>query len=331
MTPVILLIAGALLGIIFSAFASAVETGTYCLNRLRLRVRAEQNYRGARRLARLFEQPGDLVLMALLGCTLADYFCTACVTALFLGAQFAPPAAEGWATLIVTPAVLVLGGVIPKDWFRREADVWMYRLAWPLERCVRLARATGFPWAMRQLTRRLLHRLDLRTTQDADPHLLARASVVGMLQEGAALGGLSRFQRELIERVMRISSVRAGNVMIPLSRAALVARTIPRDDFLRIARMAHFSRLPVHDGDARRIVGIVHVFDVLTDPEQRPVSAHVRPPVVVAAHASVSSVLLELQRARRTMAIVQDRRGAHVGLLTLKDLVEEIVGDLEAW
>ncbi len=331
MTSLVLLTAGALLGIALSACASAVETGTYCLNRLRLRVRAEQNFRGARRLARLFEQPGDLVLTALLGCTLADFITTACVTALFLDAQFPPTAAEGWATLLVTPAVLILGGVIPKDWFRREADVWMYRLAWPLEQCVRVTRATGFPFAMRQLARRLLHRLDLRAPQDADPHLLARASVLGMLQEGAALGGLSPFQRELISRIMRISSVRAGNVMIPLRRAALVPRTIAREDFLRIARMAHFSRLPVHDGDPHRIVGIVHVFDVLTDPEQRPVSAHLRPPIVVPAHASVSSVLLELQRARRTMAIVQDRHGAHVGLLTLKDLVEEIVGDLEAW
>ncbi len=137
-----LLLVGAAAGVTVSAFVSAVETGSYCLNRVRLRVRADQNQPAARRLAALLERQEDVVLMALLGNTVADYACTACVTALFIAAAVSPSHAELWAVLLVTPLLLVFGGIIPKDWFRREADHLMYRLVLPVEWSVRLARAT---------------------------------------------------------------------------------------------------------------------------------------------------------------------------------------------
>jgi len=130
---------------------------------------------------------------------------------------------------------------------------------------------------------------------------------------------------------LNLSAVRAADVMIPRDRVAMVPLEIGRDDFLRVARMAHFSRLPVYRGDSRQVVGIVNVYDVLTDREDRPVAAHVRVPVTFVEGTSVAAALLELQGSRETMAMVEDGEGRCVGLLTLKDLVEEIVGDLEAW
>ena len=130
---------------------------------------------------------------------------------------------------------------------------------------------------------------------------------------------------------MNLSAVRVDSVMIPRSRAATVPSDIPRDEFLRVARMAHFSRLPVYRGDARRIIGVVNVYNVLTDRHAQPVAEHVRPPVTLAEHVTVSAALLKLQRTREAMAIVVDRTDHCVGILTLKDLVEEVVGDLEVW
>jgi putative hemolysin len=119
--------------------------------------------------------------------------------------------------------------------------------------------------------------------------------------------------------------------MIPRQRIAAAPLHLPRDEFLRIARMAHFSRLPVYRDDARRIVGIVNVYDVLTDRDRQPVAAHVRPPLVFSPQVSVAAALPRMQRARQAMAIVEDGAGHCLGILTVKDLVEEIVGELEAW
>jgi CBS domain containing-hemolysin-like protein len=138
-------------------------------------------------------------------------------------------------------------------------------------------------------------------------------------------------QRDLMDRVMNISRTAVSAVMIPRERAAMVAQTIGRDDFLRIARMAHFSRLPVHDGNPRHVIGVVDVYDIFTDPERQPLQAHVRPPCRLAAATSVAAALLRMQQAHQAMAIVEDARGNCVGILTLKDLAEEIIGDIEAW
>ncbi|MEW6251560.1 MAG: CNNM domain-containing protein [Planctomycetota bacterium] len=327
---VALLVLGALAGVLLSGAVSAVETGSYVLNRVRLRVRAAREEPGARRLATLMERPDDIILMALLGNTLADYVCTVCVASLLLYAAVSGSTVELWTTLITTPLLLVLGGIIPKDWFRREADRWMYVLALPVEIAVRLARLTGFLWLMRKVNRWLVARLE-PGDGERDGSLMPRARVLRLLHEGAAAGGLTEFQRDVIERVMRLSEVRVANVMIPRARMAAVPRDIPRDDFLRIVRMAHFSRLPVYQGDARHVVGVVYAFDVLTDPQPRPIADYLRQPLVLREHEGVSAALLRLQQAREAMAIVADRIGQCVGILTLKDLVEEIVGDLEVW
>jgi CBS domain containing-hemolysin-like protein len=330
MSTVVVLLIGAAAGVVLSALASGIETGSYCLNRVRLRVRADQGQPAARRLATLVKRQEDVILTTLLGTTLADYICTACITALLMDAMVTPGHAQFWTVLLVTPLLLVFGGMIPKDWFRREADRLMYALALPLVWGVRAARATGFLWLMRRLTRALAARIHPSRPSD-EAHTLPRASVLRLLHEGAALGGLSRFQRDLIDRVMNLSNLRVAGVMIPRPRVAAVSQHIRREDFLRVARMAHFSRMPVYRGDPRNVVGIVSVFDVLSDRQVRPVVEYVRPHLGLPAHTSVAAALLTLQRRRETMAVVEDRGGQCIGILTLKDLVEEIVGDLEAW
>lgn len=330
MLTILLLLLGALAALVLSGFFSGAETGVYCLNRVRLRVAAEEGQRAARRLEAYTRRPEDLVITTLLGTNVADYLLTACVTAVLLRAAVSGGLAEVYTTAIATPLILVFGGIVPKDWFRRESNRLLLRLTWPLLLSLHAARATGLVWLLRGLTHALVRWIDPQRVE-SEHALLPRARTLHLLREGAVYGGLTATQRDLIERVLRLSEVRIGQVMVPRARAATVPRDIARDDFLRIARMAHFSRLPVHDGDPRRMIGVVNVYDVLTDEDCRPVGAHVRPPLFLPAHVSVSTALLRLQQLRQTMAIVQDRNGVCVGILTLKDLVEEIVGDLEAW
>ncbi len=326
-----LLLIGLVLALVFSALASGVETGVYCLDHVRLRVACEQREPAALRLERLVRNPQAVVISALVGTNIADYIATACVVALLLRAAIHEGRAELYATVIATPLVLVFGGIIPKDWFRRESNRLMARLSGPVLLWVRLMQAVGVVAALRALPRAILRWLAPGRVE-VEPDLLpSRARTLHLLREGAARGGLTRVQRDLIERVLNLSSVRVSDVMIHRNRAVLVPQDISREDFLRIARMAHFSRLPTYRGDPRHIVGIVNVYDVLTDRDSTPVAAHARPPVTLAEYVNVSAALLKLQRARETMAVVLDRTGNCVGILTVKDLVEEIVGDLEVW
>jgi putative hemolysin len=318
------------LAVVAGALASGSETGVYCLDHVRLRVACEQRDPAALRLERLVRDPQTVVISALVGTNVADYVATACVVALLLDAAVHEGRAELYATAIVTPLLLVVGGIIPKDWFRRESNRLMARLSGLLWLWVRLLQAVGIVAVLHALPRALLRWL-APGRAEAEPDVLPRARTLHLLREGAARGGLTHVQRDLIERVLNLSSVRVSDVLIPRNRAVLVPQDIARDDFLRIARMAHFSRVPTYRGDPRHIVGIVNVYDVLTDRDSKPVADHARPPVTLAEYMHVSAALLKLQRARQAMAVVLDRSGSCVGILTVKDLVEEIVGDLEAW
>jgi len=326
----VLLLAAAPAAILLSFLCSGMETGVYSLSRLHLSVAADRDLPGARRLSRLMRRPEDLLITILLGTNAADYLATAAVAALLLRTAVPHQLVELYATLLVTPVILVFGGVLPKNWFRQEADRLMYVLAFPLSVAVRLARGVGLIWLLRAVARAVLRLIQAQGPPEAA--LLPRARTMRLLQEGAIRGGLSDIQRDLIDRVMRISRTRVSSVMIPLERTARVPADIGRDDFLRVARMAHFSRLPVYgDHDSRRIVGIVSVFDVLTDRDQRPIRAHLREPYRLTPTTTVSGALVRMQRARQAMAIVQTRAGDCLGILTIKDLVEEIIGDLEVW
>ncbi|MBI5865655.1 MAG: DUF21 domain-containing protein [Planctomycetes bacterium] len=326
-----LLLAAAALGVLASSFVSAVETGSYVLNRVRLRVLSEQGNARARALAHVMQRPEDLVVALLLANTLVDFLTSNCVLHLLRRGDASAHRAELFTTLIMTPIILVFGGVIPKDLFQREADRWMYPLAQPIRGAVLLGRWVGIVPLMRVLTRALTRWIDPAQAQ-SDETGVPRMHVRRLLHEGAARGGLTVFQRDTLDRVLNIAQVRVADVMVPRARAAIISLDIGRADFLRVARMAHFSRMPAHQpGDPRRIVGIINVHDVIADLETRPIREYAQPALCVQDGETVPAAMLKLQNSRQVMGVAVDGAGNCVGLFTMKDLVEEIVGGLEVW
>lgn len=324
-----LLIAGAVLSVALSGLFSGTETGIYCLNRVRLRLHSEQGRPSARRVDALLRRPNDLIITVLIGTTIADYCASVCVAALLLRAVTGRQA-EIYTAMIMTPMIFVFGNAIPKNWFQRGSDRFMYPLSWILERIVQAARLTGAIWILGRLTRLVVRIVDPSGAARRED-VLPRAITLHILREGAARRGLTAAQSDMIERVMRLSEVRVGRVMIPRQRAAIIREDISRDDFLRIASMAHFSRFPMSRGGETRMCGVVNAYDVLTDEQQRPVREYARATIELRPDEPVSAALVKMQNARQAMAIVVDRSGECLGVLTIKDLVEEIVGDLAAW
>lgn len=326
----LLMILGLLLAVFASGLFSGLEMGIYSLNTMRLNLLADRGNKAAKRLRPFMSRYETLVSSALIGTNIADYVATACMTAALLHMSVGARQAELYATAVVTPLILVFGNILPKERFRVATDQWMYPLSWFVVTWTRLTQWTGLPAALSWLGRALLSVLDpSRAASERD--LLPRARMMRGLREGMERGGLSELQREAFERVMRLSGMRVNAVMVPLARAAMIPETIRREDFLRIARMAHFSRLPVYRRQTRDVIGVVHVFDVLADPEARPVTEHMREIHTMRPNETVPAALRQMQQAGQTMAVVKNLQGQCIGLLTIKDLVEEIVGEIEVW
>ncbi len=236
--------------------------------------------------------------------------------------------ADVYAAIILSPITFVFGDVVPKNWFHSQANRLMYPAAPLIKACVVLFRYTGILWVLESLTRALAV---LTGQDDADTWRGARGEVIGLLRETAATGTLTEEQTRMIERVMNLSNVRLGSIMIPRNRVITLPANADRRIFEQIVRKHNYSRLPILAADRRDVIGIVNIYDVLADQTGGPIADWIRPPVTIAARDSTTAALLKLRQARQAMGIVVDPRRGFVGIVTLKDLVEEIFGELGEW
>jgi CBS domain containing-hemolysin-like protein len=319
-----------------SGLYSGAETGLYCLNRLRLRVAAHGGDRRATLLQRLLgDQPGQLFTM-LIGTNVTDYLASACLTLLLLkwltlrhGLQVAEGQAEFYTTLILTPAVFIFGEVVPKNLFQRYSDRLMLVVARPLAMSYWVTKWTGLLRAQRWISDIVLRKVAKRAPTDYALH--PRADMYHMLREGAAGGALTATQAVMLERISALQGMQVGAVRVPISRVVTLRADLTLSEARRIVTTTSHSWMPVYRDDRQRLIGVVHFLDLLTGMPELIVEDYLWPAVEVQVNTPVTETLSMLQRTRRRMAFVGDANGQCVGIATVKDLVEEIVGELAAW
>jgi len=324
----------ALAGILLAAVANGMETGIYRLNRIRVRLRAEAGDRRARFLVGLLGDVRGLIVVCLVGYNVGVYVTTAFVTTLVEGAGWSesPVGVEILATMLLAPIFFVFTDVTPKSIFTYEADRWMYRLAGLLRAGYVMLRSVGLVPALKGTSTLVLRIARGREGARANP-FHPRQRLRAFLREGAAEGVITGYQDELVEKVLALRERQVRDVMIPLARVTAVQAGIDRDRFVEQLRAHSYSRLPVWEERKDHIVGIVHVNDVL-GAEGGPFDlarVMTRELVEVPPEMPVGQAMFRMRAARAAMAVVRNPRGRAVGIITIKDLVEEIVGELAVW
>ncbi len=318
-----------------SGFFSGAETGLYCVNNARLRLAADRGESAAVRLQALFEDRAGLLFTTLVGTNIANYLAPVCLTMVFLGSLDTASdlqrehLAELYTTLILTPGVFIFGEIVPKNLFQRNADRLMSRAASLLHGTHAVLRLLGVIGAQRRLSDFVSRRLSDRPTSGSLLH--SRTEVYHMLRESAAEGALSLTQSSILERLHTLGDIRVGRVMVPVGRVVMLSLDATPRDAKGTVRRTPYSRMPVYEDSRRRIRGVVHLLDVLTAEPSTRIAELAKPPVELAPDEPVTDALATLQRECRRMAVVVDRSGRCVGIVTVKDLVEEIVGELAAW
>jgi putative hemolysin len=320
----------AILCVLASGFYSGSETGIYCLNRIRLRLRAEAGHRPARLLQGLLADEQGVVVSALIGTNLFNYLATVCVAHLFTSYYSLGTKAEIYTTLAVAPTLFVFGEVLPKNLFQRHADRLTLVVAGPLTFTHLVYRAFGLVGVLKRLASAVVRRLH-GPAAASDELLHPRQEMVSLLREGVGEGVLSEQQSQTLERVLRLEDMRIGDVMIPRARVAGVGLAADRREFLELIARHPYSRMPVYRVDPRRVVGLLNVYDVLQDQDEAPLARWVRPVLRVRPDEPVMKCLFQMQRAHQPMAVVEGGDGRALGIVTMKDLVEELVGELAAW
>ena len=227
--------------------------------------------------------------------------------------------------MLFTPLLFVFAETLPKELFRMRADRWMYPLM-PLIQLTRWVTTLTLLLPGLHASSRAVSRMAGRSDRDV---ATARSRMSQLLKEGVSSGVLSMAQTTLADRVLALRDQQVRTVMLPWRAVWTVA--IDDDLETRTQRVAarHFTRLPVVQRDGT-VVGIVSWIDALLH-RDRPTVAIMQPPLTLSPDMRLVEAMTLLRHEHRAMAIVVDPTQRPIGIVTLKDLVEPLTGELAAW
>ena len=305
---------------------SALEMGIYVMNKIRLELHAEAGYKPARFIRHLLRGRNNFLAVLLLGSNAVNYAATFAVSAMFILAGAGYPRAQWYTLAIATPALFIFCESVPKNVAGRLGERLVYRSVWLLAVSRWVFNFCGLApllqgWAS------LLTGLIGRRRRHFTP--LGRASVAAIVAEGHASGVLTHFQSIMADRVMHIGQMTLGDVMIPMKRVAAAAVNVDRRQLIEIIQSHNYSRLPLLE-ESGQVAGVLDIYDVLAAADDQPPQSKMSPPLVLQRSVRIPDALYRMQTSHVVLAVVADEDGRHVGIVTIKDLVKEIVGEMEA-
>jgi CBS domain containing-hemolysin-like protein len=307
--------------IALEGFFSGSEMGIVSADKMCLRHEAAKGSRGARLALRMLEKPEWLLATTLVGTNICVVGSTTVATGTvvrLLGEQYA------WlAVVLLAPLIWVFGEVVPKSVFQQQANVIAPVVVYPL----RLALWLFAPiLAVFTLLSRLLNRIVGSRSENPFP---LREEILALMESGHPGGDIHPSEKSMIQRVFRFGDTEAKDIMVPLIDVVGIEKEVDCAEALRVAAERAHKRLPVHDERVDRIVGVVNALDLLLEDSSAPLAPHVRPVPYVPGSKPIHQLLLDFRSTGGNLAVVVDEYGGAEGIVTLEDLIEEVVGDLE--
>ncbi|MGI9335486.1 MAG: HlyC/CorC family transporter, partial [Gammaproteobacteria bacterium] len=311
--------------IVLSACFSGSETGMMALNRYRLRHLTRIGHRGARLASRLLERPDRLIGLILLGNNFVNVLATMVTTViawrLYGDAGLLP------ASILITVVFLIFAEVTPKTAAALHAEKVAFPASIVLAPLLRvlLPIVIALNWMSNGILR--LFRIQV---ERADHQDLSRDELRSVVYEAGAL--IPRRHRNMLVSILDLEKVVVDDIMIPRSEIAGVDLEDDMDDIVEQLTLSRHSRLPVYRGDINEVVGMLHLRRLVRHFEQEELTketltAAASEPYFVPAGTPLNTQLLNFQRAEARIGLVVDEYGDIDGLVTLEDLLEEIVGE----
>jgi Mg2+/Co2+ transporter CorB len=323
--PLGVLVGALVVLIVISACFSGSETGMMALNRYRLRHLARHGHRGAQRASALLERPDRLLGLILLGNNFVNIFAASLTTIIAL--RLVGEVGLALAPLLLTLVVLIFAEVAPKTLAALHPERIAFPAAWALGPLLRLfyPLVAGVNWLANGLLR-----MGGVTTGRSDDGQLSTEELRTVVNEAGAL--ISVRHRRMLTSILDLEHVTVDDIMIPRNEINGVDLEDPLEDIVdQIVHSMH-TRLPLYRGDVDEVVGMLHLRRVLRLCEQDDLGkdsleAQAEEPYFVPAGTPLHTQLRNFQGRQQRIALVVDEYGDVEGLVTLDDLLEEIVGE----
>jgi len=317
-----------LAAILAQSFFAASEMAFTSINRLKLKGLVDSGDSAAGELDRFLHKEDIYLSATLVGTNISVVISSVLATRIF--AEYFPPSAAPFlATAVMVPTTLVFAEIVPKMIARQLSMPFALKALRPLK---------GFYGIFRPLVASVNAVAGVmllpfgKKTSSVEP-AFTRGDLKTMLSLGFETGEVEADEIELIHRVMDFGAKRVAKIMVPLYRVSSLSIDDTVGDLKRLVSLTGFSRIPVYESNKSNIVGIVNIYDILFDMEGAAEGAglrkYVREPVHVGREDTLDITLTRLRNRKQPMGIVAGRDKAVAGIVTIEDMLEEIVGEIE--
>ncbi len=312
--------------IALSGFFASSEIAIFSLGDHRISALVEDDVAGASTLAELKSNPRRLLVTILVGNNIANIGMSSIATGL-LGIYFGPTGSVLIATFGITSLVLLFGESAPKTYAVENSESWSLRIA----RSLRWSQYLLYPLVVffDMLTRGVNKAMGSEGTVESA--YVTRSEIQDMIEAGQRAGILDDEEHQMLQRILRFRNRTAKETMVPRLDIVAVPASADTATALETCIDSGFRQLPVYEKTLDEIVGVVDVVD-LAGARERDVDTSPRSlatdPYLVPETKAVDEILTELRDRRRDMAIVVDEFGTTAGILTIEDIVEEIIGEI---
>jgi len=322
--------------LVLSAFSSASETALASVSHIRVKRMLEEKTKGAETLNNLLAHPSRFLAAILILNNLVNIAAASLATVLavryfeYLGLRLYAGYITGISTGIVTFLVLVYGEITPKTYAAQNAEKVSLLVARPVSFLVTILFPVARVFiAIANFFTKLLGGKTMR-----EGPFLTEEEMKTMVTVGEEEGVIEEEEKEMIHSIFEFGDTIVKEVMVPRMDMVCVENTASAEDVLGIITKEGFSRIPVYEESIDNIIGIVYAKDLLmvdkSGKEKMTISVKtlMRPAYYIPETKKVNELLRELQKKRQHMAIVVDEYGGTAGLVTIEDLLEEIVGEI---
>ena len=313
-----------LLLVLLSAFFSSAETSMTAANRIRIHSLAEQGDKRAITLEKVISNSGKMLSTILIGNNIVNIAASSLATTFTMkvfGNMYI-----GIATGVMTLLVLLFGEITPKTIATLKADDLALSYARPIYALMTVL--TPIIYIVDKLAGGIL--FILRVDPNAKTNIITEHELRSMVNAGQENGVIEREEKQMIYNVFDFGDSAAKDVMIPRIDMTFIDVNSTYQELMDIFKEDMHTRFPVYEDNTDNVIGIINIKDLLLYPDKEPFSIRkiLREPYFTYEYKRTTDLMMEMRKASVNLAIVLDEYGSTAGLVTLEDLLEEIVGEI---
>ena len=307
--------------VIFSAYFSATETAFTSVNRIRIKNLANDGDKKAREVLDLTEKFDSMLSTILVGNNIVNIAMSAIATVLFM--ELYPVYGATIATAVITVLVLIFGEISPKSLAKENPEKFaMFSTPFLKFFMVLLAPVNWIFGCWKKLLAKLFN------ADGVNP--ITEDELLTIVEEAETEGSIDTDQSELIQNAIEFNDLEAWDVLTPRVDIKAIEIDETQDEIAELFLNTGFSRLPVYEDDLDNIVGVLNQKDFhnYIRGTDTPVSEYVKPVIFVAGSMKIAQLLKRLQTVKTHIAIIVDEYSGTSGLVTMEDIIEELVGEI---